>query len=169
MIRHSRYRGFPPIPELRPSRVPLVIVCGPPAAGKSTYVRAEAAAGDVVIDLDEIQAKLTGRSLYESGSEVPYAALAERNRRLQALTEAECSDERVWFVVGAASCSERRRWRLLAPERVVLLLTPAEECKRRLAADPRRRQRLGELFEAVDDWWRRYEPDPRDVVATRGP
>lgn len=44
-----------------PGRV--VLVCGPPCAGKSTYVRAHAQPGDVVLDQDIIGAKAMGRAL----------------------------------------------------------------------------------------------------------
>jgi HNH endonuclease len=45
------------------ARCKLTIVCGPPAAGKSTYVAAHKKPWDIVIDLDEIKAKLEDQSV----------------------------------------------------------------------------------------------------------
>ncbi len=42
-----------------PSGITVVVIVGPPAAGKSSYVREHAKLGDVVIDLDRIAAALT--------------------------------------------------------------------------------------------------------------
>jgi 5-methylcytosine-specific restriction endonuclease McrA len=47
---------------IRPSAIPLTIVCGPPAAGKTSYVREHAQWNDLVIDLDAIIAMLSGGS-----------------------------------------------------------------------------------------------------------
>jgi hypothetical protein len=66
-------------------------------------------------------------------------------------------------VVGAPTRRERDHWRRLRPTRVVMVLAPAEECKRRLAADRRRADHLAELQAAVEAWWSRFEPDPRDL------
>lgn len=41
----------------------VVLVCGPPCAGKSTYVQAHARPGDLVLDQDVIGSKAMGRAL----------------------------------------------------------------------------------------------------------
>lgn len=48
-----RFRSSHPL-GLRPAAIPLVIVTGSAAAGKSFYVYSRCGEGDVVIDLDEI-------------------------------------------------------------------------------------------------------------------
>jgi AAA domain-containing protein/HNH endonuclease len=158
----SQAGRLPPLPALAPSRVPLTIVCGPPGAGKSTYVREHATPADLVVDLDEIRSELSGQPLYAAGPETLVPAILERNRRLQGLAVgAEAAA--AWFVVGAPSRRERDHWRRLRPHRVVMLATSPEECRRRLAADARRGGCRSELERAVDEWWRRFEPDPRDL------
>ena len=47
---------------LRPSIIPLTIVCGPPASGKNHYVRQRAGGTDLMIDLVAIAHELAGAS-----------------------------------------------------------------------------------------------------------
>jgi predicted kinase len=63
------------------------LVGGPPGSGKSTFVKANAKAKDIIIDLDEIMAKLSGMSLYQSNhDEWIIKALQERNRLINSLS-----------------------------------------------------------------------------------
>ena len=158
---HEQLR-LPPLPDLLPSALSLTIVCGPPGSGKTTYVRAHAASDDLTIDLDEIQARMTGLNWYKAGPEALLPAILERNRMLQELSSAN-GCRAAWFVVGAPSRREREHWRQLRPRRMLMVLAPAEECKRRLAADSRRSHLIDHFAAAVDDWWLRYEPE-RPVV-----
>jgi 5-methylcytosine-specific restriction endonuclease McrA len=48
----------------KPSLIPLTIVCGPPASGKSSYVAARAQQGDLIIDLDVIASTIAGTDLH---------------------------------------------------------------------------------------------------------
>ena len=49
---------------LRPSRVPLTIVCGPPASGKSGWVAARVRPKELVLDLDVLMARVSKLPLY---------------------------------------------------------------------------------------------------------
>lgn len=76
----------------------LTIVVGPPAAGKSTYVRAHAKPGDIVIDLDAIAAALTtGPPTHDHHHPVLRAA---QRARLAAIDEALRLADRVdsWII-----------------------------------------------------------------------
>ena len=71
---------------LRPSAVPLNIVCGPPASGKTTLVRERAGPTDLVLDLDAIAASLSGKGLHSWGRQWLDPAMRERNELLGRLS-----------------------------------------------------------------------------------
>lgn len=68
-------------------RIPVLVVCGPAGSGKSTYVRDHLQAGELVLDVDELAAELTGKPLYHSTFDERMAAIRLRNRRLPDQTD----------------------------------------------------------------------------------
>lgn len=109
---------------LRPSAVPLTIVCGPPAGGKSTYVADMAGPGDIVIDLDRITERLTGRPGHQRGTAHLDAAIRVRNAMLGELSRA--SARRAFFVASAPSHAERHWWSTTLGG-VVVVIDPGEQ------------------------------------------
>jgi 5-methylcytosine-specific restriction protein A len=138
--------------DLRPAACVLTLVCGPPASGKSTYVKERAAARDVVIDLDELVAEQSGLPIYTGKAEHIRAAIATRNDMLRELATLP-PQSRAWFVISAPL--KRRAWwtRMLEPAQVVLLSVPMDECLRRIAKDPRRGTVQREHEQAVREWF----------------
>ena len=138
---------------MRPSACPLTIVYGPPASGKSTYIRERAEPGDITIDMDDIVAELCGRAR-ETTKAIRYRALMERNRRLSSLWLADPA-KRAWFPTTVAKRGPRASLeRQLRPVEVVVMDTPLEECVRRIRADLERPAREHE--ELARRWWREY-------------
>lgn len=149
---------------LKPSIVPLTIVCGPPASGKSAWVAARRAPEDIVIDLDDIHARLSGRDNRNRTPSEVALAMAERNRMLSDLS-VHRRKARAWFITSAASPHERDKWaRLLQPVAVVVLATPLGELQRRLQADPVRAEVRERTMNAARRWWNKYEPRDGDLV-----
>ena len=64
----------------------LMVVCGPPSAGKTTYVREQAGEDDLVLDLD-VLAEAIGKPLDAMSVEERSQAIRERNSRLAAFCE----------------------------------------------------------------------------------
>ena len=147
----------------RSPAIPVKVVCGPPASGKSHYVREKAGPGDVVIDLDTILRE-TGGAPRGGGWGARQRALEERNRRLQSL-----ADERragaAWFITTAPTGAARERWaRMLRAGRAMLLLTPLEICRERILSDPERRAESGIQLAVLERWWRMYYPSRLDII-----
>lgn len=97
---------------LKRSGAELFIVCGPPFAGKSQYVRREKWAADSVIDLDEIIERLAPGQHRWSGPtdpEIFNRAIRVRNGLLGSLAR-EKPTRRAWFVINAPSPMERVWW-----------------------------------------------------------
>lgn len=72
------------------------VVTGPPAAGKSTFVREHAAEGDVTIDFDQLATALGQRSPHEIGGVHSAVARAAREAAVGAVLDGVDAD--VWVI-----------------------------------------------------------------------
>lgn len=151
----------------RPVLQRVIVVCGPPAAGKSTYVANRASVGDLVVDVDRIFEALSGQPYYDKpGALLPFV-LAARDAVLSRL-ERPSPVGRAWIITGGADSRERERLERTFKAHVVVLETSTEECLRRLRQDPRRANRAGEWEPLIRDWWRLYtRRDRGDNVVAR--
>lgn len=151
---------------LQPSRIPLTIVCGPPASGKTSYVHERAGPRDLVICLDEIASKLAGTTPHGWGREWLDEALRRRNQLLGRLSNSSASRwQRAWLIVSEPWAGKRQWWAdKLQPEAIIVLETPDETCWQRIAADPERQRRRSDQSAAVARWWADYERRQSDLV-----
>lgn len=128
------------------------LICGPPAAGKTTFVRANASKGDIIIDVDAIACEYgLGR---KHPSEATAMLLLDRNERLAALAT-EPPDRVAWVIICAASEELRQWWRKvlgIQPDHLILLVPPREELYRRIMGDPDRRAVQHLHMKLVDKW-----------------
>lgn len=133
---------------LEPSAIPLTIISGPPASGKSTYIKERALPSDLVIDLDGIMRRMRPTYTHWSGAldkTLLRSAVRERNRLLASLKKE--SGRRAWFIVSAPTEAERKWWHRKLGGELVLLHPGTDECKRRAMerGTPR-------AVEGVDRW-----------------
>ncbi|WP_412100198.1 AAA family ATPase [Corynebacterium aurimucosum] len=75
----------------------LIVVTGPPAAGKTTYVTEHAKPGDIRIDLDHIANALAGEDTgnHEHASHILTVAKAARRAAIDAAMKQDCT---VWLI-----------------------------------------------------------------------
>jgi predicted kinase len=132
-----------------------VLVCGPPAAGKSTWAAQQARPGDQVVDFDQLCRVLGSRSHHDHPAHV--RAVAKSMRR--SLEEAAVARPGRTFVIRSlADPADRAAVAERLGARVVMLATPADEAIARAHADDR-----PEWTErAIRSWWDRYQPSPID-------
>lgn len=149
---------------LRPSLARLIIVCGPPASGKSAYVAERAGPSDLVIDLDVIAAELSGSpSRFWSRDAWLAPAMTRRNQLLLSLSDPATAPARAWFIVSEPEARGRRFWsEALQPEEVVVLEASRSVCARRIDADPERSTLRDAQLSLVASWWKRYSKRPED-------
>ncbi len=131
----------------------VILVCGPPASGKSTYVRVHAKTGDTVIDLDVIAQSFGLKRGWPS----THFALVMREwaSRMKALSQLSPS-EVAWVVMGGALREHREHWiRALGVKQsdVVMLTATKEELFERIKADPERSRIRSEQVLAVRNWF----------------
>lgn len=132
----SETRAVPMFPRVDKPVCEVVLVAGPPGAGKSRLVEERRKPGDLLIDLDQLLHDLTGRPLHSQASAMELrAALVERNRLLASLVDLPAS-RRVWFVTTAPRWSDRRRWQELLGCRLVLVEAPQDVCVKRCEGRP---------------------------------
>jgi 5-methylcytosine-specific restriction protein A len=153
--------GFGIPHNLQRSKIPVTLICGPPAAGKSTWVETHRQPGDVVISLDECKLKVGGR-MWDIDRRIWRRALAYRDAMLRTLAMKDHGQ--AFVVVGAPTQAERDAWCAalgVTPDRVIVLATPADECIRRLRADPARAHAVPDLTNGVQRWWHLHRQPER--------
>lgn len=176
---HPAYVGKRPSPRdglgpmshpswFRPVFVPTTIVCGPPASGKTTYIKAHAGPNDLVFDLDAIAVQMFGVPARMLDSKRRMDALRARNDRLGKLMWANAKDiaPRAWLIV-AEPLAKRRQWWVdtIKPEQIIVIAAPLTVCLERASQDSKQRPNFKQ---SITDWWREYTPRTGDIVIGGG-
>ena len=102
----------------------IVLVVGPPGAGKSTLVNNERGPTDVVIDYDKIAEALGSTASHSHDRSMHKATMAARNGVLRALRRGEIQASKVWVVsanANAESIFPFHEVRVVDPGRSVVL------------------------------------------------
>jgi 5-methylcytosine-specific restriction protein A len=137
--------------DVKPSGIPVVLVCGPPASGKTTLARGKAKHGDMIIDLDDYKVKAGGKK-WDVTPGIWRKAYAMRDaaiRSLRALSSGTC-----YLIVTAPTKQERDAWReALGDVAVEIVDTPADTCIARIKGDPKRKDASDGQVKAVLNWW----------------
>lgn len=160
----AAYGGAASHPDwLKASAIPLTIVCGPPCAGKSTYVAERVGVMDRVIDLDEIALGVDAAYRPWSGmlqGDLLRKAIRVRNAMLGTLSRK--SRGVAWFIVSAPTEAERTWWNETLGGDLVLLHPGVDECKRRAVA-----RGTPQACSGIDEWERKsrlpWEPRIKTV------
>jgi hypothetical protein len=155
---------------LKPSAIPLTILCGPPCSGKTTYIQERAGPGDMVIDLDGIMMRLDPSYRHWSGmltQDLFNKAIRVRNSLLGSLDRRDRGQ--AWFIVSAPTKAERDWWHRKLGGEMILLHPGADECKRRAL-----QRGTPDAARGVDEWERASRapwaaPAPKAPKTTTGP
>jgi 5-methylcytosine-specific restriction protein A len=157
--------GFSIPHHLRASAIPVTLVCGAPASGKTTWVDAHKRFGDTVISLDECKVAVGGR-LWDTDRRILRRALAYRDAMLRSL--ANKKDGHAYVVIGGPSEDERDAWcRALGTSNVVVLDTPADVCIARINSDRARAHAVADLTNGVKRWHHLRSLPPRLTTPVR--
>ena len=144
------------IPDgVRHAAIPLTIVAGPPASGKSTHVEQHATRSDFIIDLDRIMVRLGGVQ-WDSDPGIIKRSLRYRDMMIRSLAEKTAGA--AWLAIAAPTRDERATWlEALGPKaQMVVIDTPLDVCRERIEADPRRKASAVKQLQVVARW----EPEP---------
>lgn len=140
------------IPDgVRPSGIPVVLLSGPPASGKSYYIRQHAKDCDTIIDFDECRKKVGGRK-WDTRKEIWKRAFALRDQLIHDLHNKTTGT--AYLIVTAPSQDERNAWKAaLGQVTCVVMRTPEAECIARIRSDPERAEAANSQIGAVKEWW----------------
>lgn len=129
----------------RRSKTRIVLVTGPPASGKSTYVREHAAPEDLVVDYDALAQAIGSPVTHGHASGHREAVKAARNALIRRIRAGEVEAPRAWIV---SANPEAVR---IFPHHEVVRMDPGEDVVRERVAQ----QRPAEFEALLDDW---YQP-----------
>lgn len=150
------------------SLIPVTLVCGPPASGKSTYVDTHKGHADLVIDLDVIASGMSRTSMHAWGAKWLGSAVRKRNELIGSLSKSDALRHgKAWLVVAEPEAEKRQWWvDRLGCSRVVVVESPASQCEARIASDAERSMQAGR----ASQWWAAYtrrDDDERLVAIVR--
>jgi DNA helicase TIP49 (TBP-interacting protein) len=141
------------IPEIANEKTcDVVLVCGPPGSGKTTWAAKTMTESDVIIDFDLIASDLSGQTMYAVDREWIKPTIIERARRINALTD--MTEGTAYITIAVSDPTVRQEWADKLGARIEMMGTSATECKRRIMNDNRRPKNVKvRLCQLVDGWF----------------
>ena len=140
----------------------VFLVCGSPGSGKSTYVRENKKANDLVIDLDYICAALMGEpdNIYLNHEPVLSVALEIRGLLYKIVASRKGIWERAFVITSVSNPMEQKAIAMELNAEIVVIDTPLEDCIRRINNDERRANSVAFFEKLAKRWWNEYEHPP---------
>lgn len=151
---HNRFGG-----RVRTWQRKVYYVYGAPCSGKSTFVRENMQAGDLVLDIDRLWEAMSGQPEYIKPNAIKANVFIARNAIIDSIKTRAGSWGTAWVIEGGALLGDRmRRIETLGAESIYID-TPLDECLQRLASDDSRATVQGQWVDYINDWFAMYQPD----------
>ncbi len=132
----------------------LTIITGPPCAGKTTWVRQHAQAGDVIIDFDQLAAALGAPQYsYTYGDHIWHVTLAATLAATDAAIQRHHHGATIWIIDGTPG-PRATQYHQAGATTITLTANP-QELHARATADHR-----PPAWHTRIDAWRATEPPP---------
>lgn len=128
----------------------ITVVVGPPCAGKSTWIREQAQAGDVVVDFDQLATALGSTTPHAAPADVREVTFAARKGAITRVLQGLTSD--AWIIHTSPPPGALEEYEKAGAE-VVLIDPGADVCRERAEADGR----PDGTADAIEQW---YESPP---------
>lgn len=151
---HNRFGG-----RVKTWQRKVYYVYGAPCSGKSTFVRENMQAGDLVLDIDRLWSALSGQPEYIKPNEIKSVVFNARNAVIDSIRTRAGNWQQAFVIEGGALIGDRmRRIDALGAEDI-FIDTPREECLQRLANDESRQAVQAQWVEYIDRWFADYQPN----------
>lgn len=113
----------------------VIIVCGAPASGKTSYVKKNMSRGDLVVDIDAIRAAVSFTNDKTPVDNLASAIFDIRDFIYSLIEQNQITAPKCWVIAGLPKKSDRDSLAARLRGRVVFLETSEDECVRRAIAD----------------------------------
>lgn len=133
----------------------VFIVYGSPLSGKSSYVREAMSEGDLIIDLDNIWACVSGCERYVKPNRLKSVVFSVRDNLLESVKYRRGKWNNAYIVGGYPFTAERERLAEGLGAREVFIDTDMETCLQRLYDSSDGRD-VAEWERYIKDWWLQY-------------
>ena len=151
---HNRWGG-----RIKPYQRKVYYVYGAPCSGKSTFVRENMQAGDLILDIDRLWQAVSGQPDYIKPNELKPIVFQLRSAVLDAIKTRAGNWQTAWVIEGGALVGDRmRRIETLGAESI-FIDTDKDTCLRRLSADDSRQAVQAQWVEYINKWFNEYQPD----------
>ena len=144
----------------------VIIVCGAPASGKTTYVKNNMTLGDLVIDLDAIRCAIgfvNGKTPVDNLLPVVKEI---RDHLYGMITDGKINAPTCWIIAGLPKASDRKALANKLNAKIVYMDVSEEECIARAATDPDRDDKALQA-EIITDYFSTMYED-RGIKQNRG-
>ena len=135
----------------------VYLVYGSPCAGKFDFVRDNMDAGDLIVDIDNIWACVSGCDRYSKPPRLNSNVFVLRDCLLEQVRYRTGKWLTAWVVGGYPLTGERERLVRSLGAREIFIDTPQDECIKRLIDNPQGRD-VAEWTKYISEWWDRYTP-----------
>jgi HK97 family phage prohead protease len=129
----------------------VVVVHGPPASGKSTYVAMHKGDNDVVFDFDHVMSAISGNQMYAKNDNLVSYCTDIRTLILKRALQGSKVDK-TWVVTTRVP-EELKQQLSDVPVSYVHVDTPKDECLRRLSQDSHMKNHEEELRTVIEDYF----------------
>lgn len=137
----------------------VYLVYGSPLSGKSTFVRENAEAGDLIVDMDNIWQCVSGCDRYIKPNRLKTNVFDIRNMLIDSIRIRKGNWLNAWIIGGYPLISERERLIKSLGARDIFIDTSKEECVQRLYECSDRN--YDEWLIYINDWWEKFSGPPR--------
>lgn len=138
----------------------VYIVYGSPLSGKTTWVKNNSSADDLVVDIDNIYNMLNlNSSKYIKSNRIKTNVFLVRDFLIEQIKTRTGKWRNAYIIGGYPLQMERMRLCETLGAECIYIEATKEECINRLYTDPNRELVIKEWEKYIDDWWSKYQEE----------